>query len=116
MKKVYLYLKKTYYLPDTRGLLSKRLKFLRIPTQKSLLIFSLAMSAKFIVIFNVIFILNWKILQKRNKKICTKVFKVFRHCHVQHMCKISGKNSKFKQLQLVGALGSFYFLNEIHCF
>ena len=40
------------------------------------------------------FFLNWQILEnkkKQNKKLHTQVF---RHCYVQHMRKISGKNIK----------------------
>ena len=41
------------------------------------------------------FFLNWYILQlKIRKKIKEIHAQVFRHCYVQHMQKISGKNSK----------------------
>ena len=53
-------------------------------------------------------------LKKQNKN-KTKKFQtqVFRHCYVQHMRKISGKNSK---PTLVGAPRSLRFLNKKHWF
>ena len=79
------------------GLSSKRSKFLGVPNQQSSLFFSeiLHMYYAYKKVFKKVYFFwigrSLKTKQKENIKIHSQVFK---HCYVQHMCKISRKNMK----------------------
>ena len=77
----------------------KRSKFVKLPTEELIdflwncaHVLSLAMPTKMI---RKLYFLNRQILRKQNKNKTKKIHaQIFRHCYVQHMFKMSGKNSK----------------------